>query len=166
MSGSGASNLGYSEFTPNYNINGNYVNATSSNYSAGFTDTTIPIGLRGASSNIMAAQGIARCQSGGSRRKKNKSIYYKRQMRRSSKTAFRKKRTLRKKRVQRKKTRNNRRMRGGDQYGNNVAYTPNYSTGGPLPSGLSALANPVPYHVLKMDGLCPNQYNHYTDSPK
>jgi hypothetical protein len=52
-------------------------------------------------------------------------------------------------------------MTGGySQYLNNVPYTPNMSTGGPLPASLSALANPVPYQrIFNSDGL--DNLNHF-----
>jgi hypothetical protein len=178
MSGSGASNLGYGEFPPNSNVDGSFVNKTSTNYPGFFTDTTIPShGLKGAASNVMAAAGIAPCQLGGGSRKKNKSIHYRRKMRHQSKKmkVVRRKKFSRKwggtkrgKTIRKYKTRGRRHfMRGGyDQYGNNVPYTPNYSTGGQLPFGLSALANPAPYHILTNGGSCPDNYNHYANPIK
>jgi hypothetical protein len=52
-------------------------------------------------------------------------------------------------------------MTGGySQYLNNVPYTPNMSTGGPLSASLSALANPVPYQrIFNSDGL--DNLNHF-----
>jgi len=68
MSGSEASNLGYGNITPYSNINGNYVNATSSNNPSIFSNRVIPgtppgplPGLAGAKNNIDAAAG---CVSG------------------------------------------------------------------------------------------------------
>ena len=65
MSGSGASNLGYGNITPLSNINGSFVNATSSNDPANFTSRVIPgtppgplPGLAGAKNNIDAANGV------------------------------------------------------------------------------------------------------------
>lgn len=179
MAGSGASNLGYAEIEPNSNIDGLFVNKYNSDYSAWFTDTTIPThGSRGTSNNVLAAKGVASCQRGGGgsvgRRKKrtikktlknNKSIYYIRKMKKrlSKKMKMNRRRKGSKKYgVAKKKYRTRRNMRGGyDQYANNVPYTPNYSTGGPLPAGLSALANPAPYHVLENHGTCPDNYNHF-----
>jgi hypothetical protein len=59
-------------------------------------------------------------------------------------------------------------MRGGGyhQYIGNVPNTPVYSTGGVLPASLSALANPVPFEVLKNTGACTDNYNHFTNSGK
>lgn len=61
----------------------------------------------------------------------------------------------------RRKGTRRRSMRGGDSYANNVPYTPVFSTGGYLPSNLSALASPPPYHVLPSSGNCSGAYNHY-----
>jgi len=57
--GSGASNLGYSEIAPLSNVNGQYVNVGSTNYSGSFSSNEIPgpPGLSGAKSNIDAAAG-------------------------------------------------------------------------------------------------------------
>ena len=59
MSGSGASNLGYGNITPNSNINGKYVNVDNSNSPATFGSNEIPglPGLAGAKNNIDAAKG-------------------------------------------------------------------------------------------------------------
>jgi len=64
MSGSEASNLGYGNISPFGNINGNYVNATSSNNPAVFSNRVIPgtppgplPGLAGAKNNVVAASG-------------------------------------------------------------------------------------------------------------
>lgn len=59
MSGSGASNLGYGNITPNSNINGKYVNVDNSNSPASFGSNEIPglPGLAGAKNNIDAAKG-------------------------------------------------------------------------------------------------------------
>ena len=59
MSGSGASNLGYSNIVPFSNVNGQYVNVGSTNNPANFGSNEIPglPGLAGAKSNIDAAAG-------------------------------------------------------------------------------------------------------------
>jgi len=59
-------------------------------------------------------------------------------------------------------------MRGGGyhQYMGNVPNTPVYSTGGVLPPSQLALANPVPFEVLKNTGACTDNYNHFTNSGK
>jgi len=74
MSGSEASNLGYSEYPPNNNINGAFVNVNNTNNPANFGSNEIPPrGLFGASCNMDAAAGIAPgiCMSGGKRRGKH-----------------------------------------------------------------------------------------------
>jgi hypothetical protein len=74
MAGSNASNLGYGNITPYNNINGNYVNVTSSNDPANFSNRIIPgnppgflHGLAGAKNNIDAASGCVTgaCYKGG-----------------------------------------------------------------------------------------------------
>ena len=59
MSGSGASNLGYSNIVPLSNVNGQYVNVGSTNNPANFGSNEIPglPGLAGAKTNIDAAAG-------------------------------------------------------------------------------------------------------------
>ena len=74
MSGSEASNLGYSEYPPNHNINGAFVNVNATNNPANFGSNEIPPrGLFGASCNMDAAAGIAPgiCMGGGKRRGKH-----------------------------------------------------------------------------------------------
>ena len=74
MSGSEASNLGYSEYPPNHNINGAFVNVNNTNNPANFGSNEIPPrGLFGASCNMDAASGIAPgiCMGGGKRRGKH-----------------------------------------------------------------------------------------------
>jgi len=74
MSGSEASNLGYSEYPPNNNINGVFINVNNTNNPANFGSNEIPPrGLFGASCNMDAAAGIAPgiCMSGGKRRSKH-----------------------------------------------------------------------------------------------
>jgi len=74
MSGSEASNLGYSEYPPNHNINGAFVNVNNTNNPANFGSNEIPPrGLFGASCNMDAAAGIAPgiCMSGGKKRVKH-----------------------------------------------------------------------------------------------
>jgi len=74
MSGSEASNLGYSKYLPNYNINGAFVNVNNTNNPANFGSNEIPPrGLFGASCNMDAAAGIAPgiCMNGGRRRSKH-----------------------------------------------------------------------------------------------
>lgn len=74
MSGSEASNLGYSEYPPNHNINGAFVNVNATNNPANFGSNEIPPrGLFGASCNMDAAAGIVPgiCMGGGKRRGKH-----------------------------------------------------------------------------------------------
>jgi len=74
MSGSEASNLGYSEYPPNHNINGAFVNVNNTNNPANFGSNEVPPrGLFGASCNMDAAAGIVPgiCISGGKRRGKH-----------------------------------------------------------------------------------------------
>lgn len=53
MSGSEASNLGYSEYLPNSNINGAFVNVNNTNNPANFGSNEVPpTGLGGASCNM------------------------------------------------------------------------------------------------------------------
>ena len=135
--------------------------------------------LHGASSNIMAAQGLI----GGRRKRKisrrrinNISNMYK--MRGSRKSVSRRIRRIKsrlrsKYGLKRSKKNHSRRhkyiMRGGNsQYMNNVPNTPSYSTGGQLSPLLSALANPVPYSVLPningIDNLNHNALNSFGNS--
>jgi len=80
MSGSGASNLGYSKTVPFSNVNGSYVNKTSTNNPSNFTSNEIPTGgpngLSGIKDNILALSGKVSNMSffkGGARKSKNKS---------------------------------------------------------------------------------------------
>ena len=82
MSGSGASNLGYSKIIPLSNINGNYVNVHNSHNPYHFSsneisgEPTIPgHGLRGASNNVDAAAGrLTSIFKGGAIKRKIKNI--------------------------------------------------------------------------------------------
>ena len=76
MSGSGASNLGYSKITPFSNVNGDFVNKMSQNYSGGFSSNEIPTGgangLSGIKDNVLALSGNVSNMSffkGGRKRK-------------------------------------------------------------------------------------------------
>jgi hypothetical protein len=76
--GSGASNLGYSKFPLNNNVNGAYVNVTNSNNPANFSSNEIPPrGLFGAACNMDAAAGIVPgiCMGGGKKYNKSSSKY-------------------------------------------------------------------------------------------
>ena len=80
MSGSGASNLGYSKITPFSNVNGNFANKMSQNYSGGFSSNEIPTGgangLSGIKDNVLALSGKVSNMSffKGGRRKKSSNI--------------------------------------------------------------------------------------------
>ena len=73
---SAASNLGYSNITPNSNVNGNFINKDNSHYPGGFGSNQVPglPGLAGAKYNVDAAAarvpGI--CMSGGGKKLKRK----------------------------------------------------------------------------------------------
>jgi hypothetical protein len=72
--GSEASNLGYGEYPPNHNINGEFVNVNNTNNPANFGSNEIPPrGLFGSSCNMDAAAGIVPgiCMSGGKKRVKH-----------------------------------------------------------------------------------------------
>jgi hypothetical protein len=79
MSGSSASNLGYPNITPFSNVNGNFANKMSENYSGGFSSNEIPTGgangLSGIKDNVLALSGKVSNMSffKGGRRKKSKS---------------------------------------------------------------------------------------------
>lgn len=74
--GSGASNLGYGNITPNSNINGRFVNPDNSHNPGPFGSNQIPglPGLAGAKNNVDAALGYVPgiCFSGGSKHFKHK----------------------------------------------------------------------------------------------
>ena len=184
-----ASNLGYSNITPNSNVNSNYVNVGNTNYAAGFSSNEIPSsGLFAAKNNINAAAGCipgsGQCGGGSKKFKNIKQLY---RMRLSMRKRFRKSRGLRKglsKRMRKirqtlghrfsRKNRSvrRRRQRGGvqrggvqrggySQYQNNLPLTPSYQTAGVhLSAGNSALANPTPYTANNVN--CTDNYNHYS----
>jgi len=57
------------------------------------------------------------------------------------------------------------RQRGGySQYQNNLPMTQNYSVGGILSAGNSALANPPPVQVLPNCSSCRDNYSHFNNS--
>ena len=81
MSGSGASNLGYSKITPFSNVNGDFVNKLNQNYSGGFSSNEIPTGgangLSGIKDNVLALSGNVSNMSffkGGKRKSRNTNI--------------------------------------------------------------------------------------------
>ena len=129
--------------------------------------------------NIQAAKSEVSCATlnatgGGHRYRKKISRKYKKRMMRSrrsrSRRGGRRHRSGGRKSHRRHCTRRHkhsrrcRRMRGGySQYQNNMPLTNSFSTGAPLPSNLSALANPPPYHELSRCANCVDNYNHYTN---
>jgi hypothetical protein len=173
MSGSAASNMGYANFYPNSNVNSNYVNIGSTNYSGGFTNTTIPgppnlPGLVGAKNNVDAANSKLPTfySKGGGKNLKRKIKNITKHYKMSRKSLKKRASTLRKK-IKRRLTRSKRRrsvQRGGySQYQNNLPLTRVYSTGGYLNPANSSLATPPPYKVLYNGGNCVDNYNHYTN---
>ena len=189
MSGTGASNLGYGGTAPLSNVNGQYVNVTSSNNPANFSSNETMqtgFGLFGTKSNVAAAAGQAPgiCLfKGGAkvlkRKIKNITKIYKK-MKKGSKKMRSLKQKLRSRTIARgasrsvgrhfaggKKRRTHRRhkgQRGGwAQYQNNLPNTPVYQVAGiNLPASQLGLANPPPIKVLSNTGQCPDNYNHYT----
>ena len=190
MSGTGASNLGYVGTAPLSNVNGQYVNVTSSNNPANFSSNETMqtgFGLFGTKSNVAAAAGQAPgiCLfKGGAkvlkRKIKNITKIYK-NMKKGSKKMRSLKRKLRSRTIARgasrtasraiarqiagKKRRTHRRaQRGGwAQYQNNLPNTPVYQVAGvTLPSSQLGLANPPPIKVLPNTGSCTDNYNHFT----
>jgi hypothetical protein len=187
MSGTGASNLGYGGTAPLSNVNGQYVNVTSSNNPANFSSNETMqtgFGLFGTKSNVAAAAGQAPgiCLfKGGAKvlKKKIKNItkIYKK-MKKGSKKMRSLKRKLRLRTIARgssrslgtrfaggKKRRTRRKgQRGGwAQYQNNLPNTPVYQVAGiNLPASQLGLANPPPIKVLPNTGQCPDNYNHFT----
>jgi hypothetical protein len=89
-------------------------------------------------------------------RQHNNQCGGKRTYRRNKRKSSKKKKPLRRKSYKK--------QRGGNQFNNNVANTPSYSTGAPpsLTPSLSALANPVPYEV-NPNG-CLNMWKHLDSS--
>lgn len=187
MSGSGASNLGYGNINPWSNINGNFVNVTSSNNPASFGSNEIPglPGLAGAKNNVDAAAGNVPgiCLfKGGSKmlKRKIKNITKKYKMRHSKRRISSIKRKLHKKygtrkhrthkrrpllaRTAYKKYKSRKSQKGGyAQYQNNQPITPTYSVGGVLPASELGLANPPPIKLLPNCVNCVDNYNHFTN---
>jgi len=191
MSGTGASNLGYGGTAPLSNVNGQYVNVTSSNNPANFSSNETMqtgFGLFGTKSNVAAAAGQAPgiCLfKGGAkvlkRKIKNITKIYKK-MKKGSKKMRSLKRKLRSRTIARgasrtasrhfaggKKLRTQRKARrkaqrgGWAQYQNNLPNTPVYQVAGVnLPASQLGLANPPPIKVLPNTGGCTDNYNHFT----
>lgn len=190
MSGSGASNLGYSNIAPLSNINGSYVNVDNSQYAGRFSSNEIPgtppgplPGLAGAKSNVDAAAGRVPgiCMKGGAKKLKRKIKNITKQYKRM-KAGSKKIRTLKNRlrsraasrslarqlagrRRSRRHSRRHRKQRGGyAQYQNNMPMTPTYQVAGiNLPSSQLALANPPPITALNNCVNCVDNYNHYTN---
>lgn len=187
MSGSGASNLGYSNIVPFSNVNGQYVNIGSTNNPANFGSNEIPglPGLAGAKSNIDAAAGnvpgicLFKGGSKGIKRKiknitkhykkmkagsrKMKSLKLKLRRRMASRMASR---SLARKLAGGRRTRRRQRRRtqrgGYSQYQNNQPFSLSYSVGGVLPASQLALANPPP--IASVTNNAVDNYNHYTNT--
>jgi len=179
--GSGASNLGYGDLSPY--IYGKYVNSTSANNPAIFTDKTIsgtppgPLpGLAGTKSNVLAANGIYPGKGGSKnikRKIKNITKYYKRMKTSSRKMKSLKSRlrTLSKKLSRRHKKhthkrshhRRHRQHGGYGQYQNNLPMTPVYKVAGVnLPANESALANPAPITKLSNCVNCVDNFSKFS----
>ena len=192
MSGTGASNLGYGGTAPLSNVNGQYVNVTSSNNPANFSSNETMqtgFGLFGTKSNVAAAAGQAPgiCLfKGGAkvlkRKIKNITKIYKK-MKKGSKKMKSLKRKLRSRTIARgvsrgasrsmgrqfagKKRRTHRRaQRGGwAQYQNNLPNTPLYQVAGvTLPSSQLGLANPPPIKVLGGCVNCVDNYSRFSNT--
>jgi hypothetical protein len=153
-------------------LNGSLVNMDASHYSGDkFSSTVDPRTVNVNAmpeplSNVQGAASYIPCQSGGrkiNRRKINK-ISRKYKMKGSRKRISRRVRRM-KSRVRTRYNRKGRRSRsrgqkgGYAQYQNNMPVSSNFSTGGPLAPGLSALASPPPYQKIGCD---PDNYNHFT----
>ena len=187
MSGSGASNLGYSNIVPFSNVNGQYVNVGSTNNPANFGSNEIPglPGLAGSKSNIDAAAGKVpgiclfkggskglkrkiknitkhyKKMKGGSRKMKSLKLKLRRRM--ASRMASR---SLARKLAGGRRTRRRQRRRtqrgGYSQYQNNQPFSLSYSVGGVLPASQLALANPPP--IASVTNNAVDNYNHYTNT--
>lgn len=153
-------------------LNGSLVNMDASHYSGDkFSSTLDPRTVNVNAmpeplSNVQGAASYISCQAGGrkiNRRKINK-ISRKYKMKGSRKRISRRVRRM-KSRVRTRYNRKGRRTRsrgqkgGYAQYQNNMPVSSNFSTGGPLAPGLSALASPPPYQKIGCD---PDNYNHFT----
>jgi len=164
-----SSNMEYGSSYPNSDVNQQFVNIGSSDYSAGLLGSAqIPssaYSMRGASSNINAAAGILK--GGGTTNKyklikrKIKNITRRYKMPRKSKRRriTRLKRKIRSKTISRKKKHF---MRGGySQYGSNMPHSDSYSVGGLLTAGTSMMATPPP--IQSNGGSCVDNLNHFTN---
>ena len=191
MSGTGASNLGYGGTAPLSNVNGQYVNVTSSNNPANFSSNETMqtgFGLFGTKSNVAAAAGQAPgiCLfKGGAkvlkRKIKNITKIYKK-MKKGSKKMRSLKQKLRSRTIARGASRSvGRRFAGGKkrrthrhhkgqrggwaQYQNNLPNTPVYQVAGiNLPASQLGLANPPPIKVLGGCVNCADNYDHFNNT--
>ena len=175
---------------PLNNVNGGSVNIDSSSVGGiPFANTTIPTGphtLPSPGNNVQSAAGILpNCQKGGkiNRRKINK-ISRKYKMKGSRRTIKRRVRRMKSRvrsryarRSSRRNSRRSKAMKGGafqppmtipnypagySQYlNNNGSLSNTYGLGGPLPSNLSALANP-PMLIKDLNASIPDNLNHNT----
>jgi hypothetical protein len=178
--GSDASNFGYGNIFPNSNVNGNYVNLTSSNNPIHFGSNEIPglPGLSGAKNNVDAARGYVPgiCMNGGQKiKKKIKNITKRYRMKNNKKKtllrkrikSFGKKKNTKYKNKRNQKTRKTRKTRknikgGYSQYQNNQPITPSFSVGTHLNANQSMLASPPPIQMLSNNTNCIDNYNHFT----
>ena len=177
MSGSGASNLGYSNVYPNSNVNSQFVNIGNTNYAGGFGSNEISgpprlPGLVSAKNNVDAAAGRLPTfhYKGGAgakdlkRKIKNITKKYKMKGKSLKKRAATLRRKIKRRLSKSKRSSRKYRQHGGySQYQNNLPMTTTYSTGGFLKPSNLALANPVPYKVLSNCTNCVDNYNHYTN---
>jgi hypothetical protein len=179
MSGSGASNLGYSNIQP-YS-NSTFINGTSSNNPANFSSNEIPglPGLSGTKSNIDAAAGKVPgiCLFKGGSKKLKTKIKNITKMYKTMKPGSKKMKSLKNRLKSRmasrslarslvggKRTRRHRRgrkQRGGySQFENNQPFSMGYSRGGVLSASDLALANPAPFTPYNS---AIDNYNRYTN---
>jgi hypothetical protein len=167
MSGTGASNFGYSNISPNSNINRNFVNVDNSQNASTFGSNEVTgfHGLVGAKSNVNAAAGVI---SGGAKKlkKKIKNLTKKYKIKFGNKKIKTFKKKIKNRMVSRsasrkfaggkKNKRSRRKQRGGtySQYLSNIPITQSFSVGGILPASQLALANPPPIQLLSNNTNC------------
>lgn len=171
--GSGASNLGYSNITPNSNINDNFINKDSSNWAGSFGSNEVPgICMKGGSKHLKRkikniSRRYKRMRAGSRRIRSMRNRLRSRALARSASLAASASGGRRSRRhSSRRRHSRSRRQRGGySQYQNNMPMTPSYQVAGiNLPASQSALANPVPITRLSNCVNCVDNYNHYTNS--
>ncbi len=165
--GSGASNLGYSNITPNSNINGNFINKDSSNWAGSFGSNEVPgICMKGGSKHLKRkikniSRRYKRMRAGSRKIRSMRNRLRSRALAASASGGRRSRRHSSRRRHSR-----SRRQRGGySQYQNNMPMTPSYQVAGiNLPASQSALASPPPITQLCNTSGCIDNYNHYTNS--